>query len=76
VPAPEGLDCRLYPVAALCVLSIAGADQVTVRSLPAPCASDTALGVFGPAVAVASVLIADHGPVPAAFELWSWTSTD
>jgi hypothetical protein len=47
----------LYPVAALCVLSIAGADQVTVRSLPVPCASDTALGVFGPAVAVASVLI-------------------
>jgi len=74
VPAPEGLDCRLNPVAALCVLSIAGAVQVTVRSLPGPCASDAVLGVFGAAAAVASVLVADHALVPAAFELWSWTS--
>jgi hypothetical protein len=37
----------LNPVAALCVLSIAGAVQVTVRLLPVPCASDAALGVFG-----------------------------
>ena len=47
VPAPEGLDRRLNPVAALCVLSIDGAVQVTVRLLPVPCASDAALGVFG-----------------------------
>ena len=58
VPAPEGLDRRLKPVAAPCVLSIAGAVQVTVRSLPAPCASDGALGAFGAAVAVVSVLVA------------------
>jgi len=47
VAAPVGLDRRLNPVAALCVLSIAGAVQVTVRALPGPCASDTPLGVFG-----------------------------
>jgi len=68
VPAPEGLDRRLNPVAALCVLSIAGAVHVTVRSLPVPCASD-ALGVFGAAVAVVSVLVADHALAPAALEL-------
>jgi hypothetical protein len=44
---PDGLDRRLNPVAALCELSIDGAAQVTVRALPAPCASDAALGVFG-----------------------------
>jgi hypothetical protein len=55
----------------LCVLSIADAGQVTVRLLPAPCASDAALGVFGVAVAVTSVLMADHAPVPAVFELWT-----
>jgi hypothetical protein len=71
VPAPAGLDRRANPVAAPCVLSIAGAVQVTVRSLPAPCASDTPLNVFGAAVAVESVLVADHALVPVAFELWS-----
>jgi hypothetical protein len=53
------------------MLSTADAGQVTVRLLPVPCASDAALGVFGMAVAVASVLIADHAPVPAVFELWT-----
>src|SRR5208337_1426023 len=53
---------------------IARAVQDTVRSLPGPCASDGAPGVFGGAVAVVSVLMADHALVPAAFELWSWTS--
>jgi hypothetical protein len=76
VPAPEGLDRKLNPVAAPCVLSIAGAVQVTVRSLPLPCASDAAPGAFGaygPAAtpAVVSVLVADHALVPATFELWS-----
>src|ERR1700722_7745919 len=47
VAAPEGLDCRLNPLAAPCVPSIAGPVQVTVRLLPVPCASDTALGAFG-----------------------------
>jgi hypothetical protein len=64
----------LNPVAAPCVLSIAEAVQVTVRSLPVPCVSDAALGVFGaygPAAAVVSVPVADHGLVPVAFELWS-----
>jgi hypothetical protein len=46
-PAPEGLDCRLNPVAALCVLSTEGVVQFTVRLLPVPCASVTALTVFG-----------------------------
>ena len=69
--APEGLDCRLKPVAAPCVVSIAGAVQVTMMLLPAPCASDTALGVYGVAVAVVSVLGADHGLKPAAFPLWT-----
>ena len=66
VPAPDGLDRRLKLVAALCVLSIAGAVQVTLRLLPVPCASDTAFGVFGKAVAVVSVLVADHALVPMA----------
>jgi len=61
----------LNPVAAPCVLSTAGAVQVTIRSLPVPCASDAALGVFGAAVTVVSVLVADHALVPVAFELWS-----
>ena len=75
VPAPEGLDRTLNPAAAPCVLSTAGAIQVTVRSLPAPCASDSALGVFGAnGPAVVSVLVADHALVPAVFELWSCTS--
>jgi hypothetical protein len=47
VVAPVGLDRRLNPLAALCVLSPAGAVQVTVRALPVPCASNAALGVFG-----------------------------
>jgi hypothetical protein len=47
VPAPEGLNCRLYLVAAPCVLSTAGAGQVTVMLLPAPRTSEAALGVFG-----------------------------
>ena len=67
VPTPEGLDCRLKLVAALCVPSIAGAVQVTVRSLPVPCANDGAAGVFGAAVAVVRVLMADHALVPVAF---------
>jgi hypothetical protein len=77
VPAPEGLDRRLKPVAALCVLSVAGDVQVTVRLLPVPCASDGALGAFGaygPAVAVVSVLMADHALVPPAFKAWTSTS--
>jgi hypothetical protein len=73
VPAPEGLDCRLNPVAALCVLSTAGAVQVTIRVPPVPCANDAA-GEFGAAEAVASVLVADHALVPVAFELWICTS--
>jgi hypothetical protein len=55
-------------VAALCELSTAGAAQVTIRSLPVPCAS-AAVGAFGAAVAVVSVLVADHALVPAVFEL-------
>jgi hypothetical protein len=74
VPAPEGLDRRLKPVAALCVLSIAGAVQVTVRLLPVPCASDGAPGTFGAAAAVVSVLVADHVLVPVTFELCTCTS--
>ena len=54
VPAPEGLDCRLNPVAALCVLSTAGVLQVTMRPLPLPCVSDTALGGFGICCVVAT----------------------
>jgi hypothetical protein len=58
VAAPEGLDSALNAVAALCVLSIAGAAQVTIRVLPVPCAND-ALGVLGmnAVVAVVSVLV-------------------
>ena len=72
VPAPEGLDRRLNTVAALCVLSIAGAVQVTVRVLPVPRARDAAPGAFGtygPAVAVKSVLVTDHALTPVAFVL-------
>ena len=75
LPAPDGLDRRLNPVAALCVLSVAGAAQVTIRVLPGPCASD-GLGAFGAAAAVARVLVADHALVPAEFELWSCTSIE
>ncbi len=74
VPAPEGLDRRLNPVAALCALSTAGAVQVTVRSLPPPCASNAAAGVFGAAMAVVSVLLPDHALAPALFEAWICTS--
>jgi hypothetical protein len=74
VPAPEGLDRKAYPVAAQCVLSTVGAAQVTVRSLPEPCASAGALGVLGAAVAVVSVVVADHALEPALFELWICTS--
>lgn len=74
VLAPEGLDRRLYPAAALCVLSTAGAIQVTVRLLPVPCANDAAAGVFGAAVAVVSVLVADHALVPAVFDPSTCTS--
>ncbi len=74
VPAPEGLDRRLKLAAALCVLSTAGAAQVTVRLLPAPCANDAAPGTFGAAVAVVSVLLADHALAPALFEAWICTS--
>jgi hypothetical protein len=51
VLAPEGLLCKSNDVAALCVLSSAGAVQITVRSLPEPCAKDAACGVFGRSVA-------------------------
>jgi hypothetical protein len=44
--APELLNWRLKPAAALCVLSIAGVVQVTVRLLPVPCANDGAPGAF------------------------------
>ena len=74
VAVPAGLDRRANPVAASCVPSTAGAVQVTVRSLPVPCTSETALGAFGacgPAEAVVSVLVVDHALAPAAFELWS-----
>ena len=74
VPAPEGLDRRLKPVAASCVLSAADAAQVTVRLPPVPCVSDAAPGAFGAAVAVVSVLVADHALVPVAFELCICTS--
>jgi hypothetical protein len=47
IAAPEGLDRRLKPVAALCRLSTAGAAQVTARLLPEPRARDGALGMFG-----------------------------
>ena len=69
VLAPDGLDRRLNPVAALCVLSVVGATQGTVRLLPAPSASDTPLGMFGASAVVVSVLVADHALKPAVFEL-------
>jgi hypothetical protein len=72
VPAPEGLDRKANPVAALCVLSIAGAAQVTLRLLPVPFANDAAPGVFGACcAAVMRVLVTDHALAPVAFELWS-----
>ncbi len=74
VAAPEGLDRRLNPAAAPCVLSIAGAVQATVSALPVPRASDTALGMLGAAAAVVSVLVADQALKPVAFELWICTS--
>ena len=46
-PAPEGLDRTANPLAAPCVLSIAGAAQVTMRLLPVPCAKVGAPGGFG-----------------------------
>ena len=74
VPAPEGLDRSANAVAALCEASVAGAAQVTVRLLPVPCARETAAGVFGAAVAVVNVLVADHADVPPALEASIWTS--
>jgi hypothetical protein len=44
--APDGLDQMLYPVAASCVLSIAGAVQVTVNALPGPCVIRGAAGGY------------------------------
>jgi len=72
--APEGLDCRLNAVAALCVLSTGGDVQLTVRSVPEPCASDGAVGALGTVAAVVSVAVTDQGLVPAALALWTWTS--
>jgi hypothetical protein len=46
LPAPEGENSRLNPVAASCVLSMAGYVQVTMRALPGAWASDTPLGGF------------------------------
>ena len=72
VPAPAGLDRRLYVLAALCVPSVAGAAQVTVRFVPLPWASVAAAGVFGAlgvATAVVSVLVADQTLAPAALKL-------
>ncbi len=60
----------MNPVALLCVLSVVGVAQVTMRALPVPCASDAALGAFGmngPIADVVSVLVADQALVPAAF---------
>ena len=64
----------MNPVAALCVLSVAGAVHVAVRLLPVPWASDGMLSVFGTAVAVISVLVADQALLPAVFTLSSCTS--
>ncbi len=73
-PAPDGLNRRLNPVAALCVLSTAGAAQATTSCVPAPCARAAPVGVFGAAAAVVSVIEGDHAPAPAALVLWSCTS--
>jgi hypothetical protein len=71
VPAPEGLDRRLNPVAAPCALSIAGFIQITVMAaLPGPWVRSAALGAFGAVVAVVAVLVADHALLPAGFVLW------
>jgi hypothetical protein len=42
--APDGLDWRLYPVAAPWALSATGAVQVTVRFVPGPCARERPSG--------------------------------
>ena len=59
---------------AACVLSAAGALQVTVRLLPEPCASAAAATVLGVAVAVVRVAVADHALDPALFALCTCTS--
>ncbi len=75
VPAPDGLERRLNPVAAPCVLSTMGAVQATVRLLPVPCARDGAFGAFGAnGPPVISVLVADQAPAPTASEPWICTS--
>ena len=71
VPAPDGLDRKLKPVAVPCVLSAAGFSQITVIAvLPGPCVRIAAAGAFGAIVAVASVVVADHALLPAALALW------
>src|SRR5580658_6356500 len=73
VPAPDGLERKLYPVAAPCVLSVAGAVQVTVSLEFVPSGGGVTLaiagafGAYGPADAVASVLVTDQALVPVAF---------
>jgi hypothetical protein len=57
--APAGLHQRANPVAAPCVLSITGAAQVTLRSLPVPCANVGALGAFG-GIGGGAVTVADE----------------
>jgi hypothetical protein len=65
----------LYPVAALCVLSSAGAVHVTESLVLVPStggATPEIAGAFGGYVGVVdvvSVLVADHALVPAAFTL-------
>ena len=72
--APETLNRRLNPTAALCVPSTGGAVQTTVRLLAVPCASDGVAGAYGAAAAVVRVFVADQALVPAAFELCTCTS--
>ncbi len=77
LPAPEGLDCRLNPVAALWVPSTVGAAQFTVRLLPEPRASvgvPITFGANAPDEAVVSVVVADHALVPVILKAWTWTS--
>ncbi len=71
VAAPDGPDRTAYPVAALCVPSIVGAVQVTVRLLPLPWASEIPPGALGmnELAAVDSVLVIDHPLAPTVFEL-------
>ena len=77
VPAPAGLERRLYPVAAPWVPSIVGAVHATLSLLFVPSgggamlATVGAFGAYGPAEAVVSVLVVDQALAPAAFELWS-----